>query len=597
MAFFIFLLVLLAGGVLGYGWRARQETVALSDWQVYMASLETPHAIVTAEQGDILYANAACVDTFSLVDSQQQFKTATPRQQQAVQAFILAQPWPQPFSHVDAKVRAPGANRVRVNVQLSGLPIRCRGKRAWVVSLSSTDQRTHWQLHEQEQGVLLSVINSLEELVCFQDVEGNVVGTNAAFDRFWQGREQEAIVWQADQPLTQPQTERTWATQHNDESCLLETNITALKNDKQAIIGTLCISHDVTNWHQMQERLQKEAQQRQSVEQVLEQRSHLLSAIFKSSIDPIGIYDQDYYHLACNQAYADALGTTIEALENAPAQKVVDPDIFDQHRQRDQQVLDTGETMTYEDVILGQSGEQTWYEVAKSRIQDPVTGDPAILLMARDITERKETQQQLADAIMALQALSFVDSLTQVANRRSLDEQLSKLWRSQAREGTPLAFILCDIDHFKLYNDHYGHQQGDWALQKVANALTSAVHRPLDVVARYGGEEFAIILPQTELNGAIQVAETARERVLSADIAHHQAVITGKITISLGVACVTPTADGDYGDLIQQADRALYQAKRNGRNQVSVVKGMPTPHGSSPRRASVAESTYLESSG
>ncbi len=255
---FFFLLV---GGVLGYGWRARQQTVALSDWRVYLAGLETPHAIVTADQGDILYANAPCVETFSLVGSHQRFKTATHRQQQAVQAFIVAQAWPQPFSRVEAKVRAPGANRVRINVQLSGLPIRCRGKRAWLVSLSSPEQRTHWQLHEQEQGVLLSVINSLEELVCFQDVEGNVVGTNAAFDRFWQGREQEAIVWHASQPLTHPQTERTWATQHNDESCLLETNITALKNDKQAVIGTLCISHDVTNWHQMQERLQKEAQQ------------------------------------------------------------------------------------------------------------------------------------------------------------------------------------------------------------------------------------------------------------------------------------------------------------------------------------------------
>ncbi len=107
--------------------------------------------------------------------------------------------------------------------------------------------------------------------------------------------------------------------------------------------------------------------------------------------------------------------------------------------------------------------------------------------MARDVTERKMAEQQLADAIMELQELSFIDSLTKVANRRSFDEQLRKLWHSHIREQKPLTLILCDIDNFKAFNDNYGHQQGDYALREVAKVFRSVVKRETDEVARYGG--------------------------------------------------------------------------------------------------------------
>lgn len=163
-----------------------------------------------------------------------------------------------------------------------------------------------------------------------------------------------------------------------------------------------------------------------------------------------------------------------------------------------------------------------------------------------------------------------IDELTQVANRRRFDEYLLHEWVRHLRLQQPLSLLICDVDHFKLYNDTYGHQAGDECLKNVANAISQGF-RTSDLVARYGGEEFAIVLPHTDRAGALIVAERVRSTVAAAALPHRASPVSGRVTLSIGVGCRTPQPkDGaDARTLVAEADRNLYQAKHHGRNQVS----------------------------
>lgn len=184
-----------------------------------------------------------------------------------------------------------------------------------------------------------------------------------------------------------------------------------------------------------------------------------------------------------------------------------------------------------------------------------------------------QLQQQLEIANRDLQRLASIDGLTQLANRRRFDECLEqeqrRFTRSQLHTSDAhsiwLSLILCDIDHFKLYNDSYGHQAGDRCLQQVAQAISSVVNRPMDLVARYGGEEFVVLLPETDVIGAAHIAERICTSVRALAIPHSGSP-QGQVTTSAGVATTNPYVESQMEKLIASADRALYQAKQKGRN-------------------------------
>jgi two-component system chemotaxis family response regulator WspR len=180
----------------------------------------------------------------------------------------------------------------------------------------------------------------------------------------------------------------------------------------------------------------------------------------------------------------------------------------------------------------------------------------------------RESQQELARANAALEQLAALDGLTGVANRRRFDEATRAEWQRALRNQKPLSLLLCDVDSFKLYNDSLGHQAGDLCLKKVAAVLTGQLKRPSDLAARYGGEEFAIVLPDTSLDGALQVAEACRAQ-LEALALEHPAVAGGVVTMSVGAAAMVPTKHNSLEQLIGAADKALYAAKDGGRNRVA----------------------------
>ena len=179
----------------------------------------------------------------------------------------------------------------------------------------------------------------------------------------------------------------------------------------------------------------------------------------------------------------------------------------------------------------------------------------------------RESQQNLAIANIELQKLAALDGLTGIANRRRFDEVMQTEWKRGQRDQSTLSLVMLDLDCFKAFNDKYGHPAGDMALQKTAAILTEHLKRPADLAARYGGEEFAIVLPDTSLDGALELAEACRAHLEQLAMENSGAA-NGLVTMSVGVAAVQPGDGNSAEQLIARADKALYAAKTGGRNQV-----------------------------
>lgn len=189
------------------------------------------------------------------------------------------------------------------------------------------------------------------------------------------------------------------------------------------------------------------------------------------------------------------------------------------------------------------------------------------------VRARVRSQLTIKRQADAMRELSLTDTLTGVANRRSFNDTMDSEWRRCARDGVPMALIMADIDHFKDYNDTYGHQAGDLCLQQVSAALRRCAVRPPDLLARYGGEEFIILLPQETRGGAEVVAQRILDEVRALHIPHARSSAGPHVTVSLGMASVMPTEGMDPSVLIRAADALLYRAKQTGRDRYCASEG------------------------
>jgi len=214
-------------------------------------------------------------------------------------------------------------------------------------------------------------------------------------------------------------------------------------------------------------------------------------------------------------------------------------------------------------------GGVLWVEARVRALTDSAGGAEYVCNL-RDATQRRRAEDALAAANAELAALASTDALTGLANRRQFDATLAKEWYRSLREGSSLALLMADIDHFKALNDLFGHQLGDAFLSRVARMLRDSARRAGDVVARYGGEEFALILPSTDARAARELAEGARRAIAAHDFAD---LVAGgyRVTVSIGVAAAVPQGGSGAATLVNASDAALYQAKRNGRNRCEVL--------------------------
>ncbi|MEH1808154.1 diguanylate cyclase domain-containing protein [Nostoc sp.] len=323
---------------------------------------------------------------------------------------------------------------------------------------------------------------------------------------------------------------------------------------------------------QRQQRLlEQENIKRKETEEILYQSRAMLASILNSSLDGIAAmqavrnpttgYIEDFRCLVVNSVIARAFGSKCEEMIGKLVLKKLlahlEPELFNHFVN----LVETGEALKRD--FYHPLGNSCWYHFVAVKLDD------GFAITIRDITGRKQIELALQDANQKLEQLANLDGLTQVANRRCFDARLKAEWKRLAREQQPLSLIMFDVDKFKLYNDYYGHLAGDDCLMRIAQRVQQTIYRPADLVARYGGEEFLVLLPNTDLTGAIKVAQSIQQAIHALAIPHVQSDVKNIITVSLGITSRIPIWNIKPDTLIASADKALYHAKQNGRDRYS----------------------------
>lgn len=304
---------------------------------------------------------------------------------------------------------------------------------------------------------------------------------------------------------------------------------------------------------------------RKQVEEKLRASEANYRTIFNTAYDAILVSDIDSGKiLDSNQKMCEMYGYTQEEVRQLSIEELSlgEPPYGKEQAQQFIKKANEDEPQIFEWMAKNKAGRLFWVELTLKRVF--INGYARLLSVVRDISERKKVEKEL-------QRLSFLDGLTGIANRRYFHEYLEKELKQAVRNATPLSLIMSDLDYFKAYNDTYGHLAGDKCLIKVASALQSALKRPTDITARYGGEEFAIILPNTGMDGSAKVAENLRSCIEGLGIDHAGSLVSKYVTISLGVATFYPKPHSSSMELINASDRALYQAKSEGRNRAIII--------------------------
>ena len=310
----------------------------------------------------------------------------------------------------------------------------------------------------------------------------------------------------------------------------------------------------------------------------------------------IFLKDSNSVYVSCNSAFASDLKMILDEVIGKNDYDLYNKKHADQYQKEDQEILKTRTAMDKE-IQREIEGRKRWVHIVKVPIKTPGKHLDYIIGIFWDITDRKNNEKEikelniylekrvierteelqkvnleLSEANRKLEEMTLIDPLTELPNRRAMEKALEQEWKISLRDKTELSVLILDVDHFKLYNDNYGHQSGDECLKKVALCIKKAITRPRDFCARYGGEEFIIILGQTPEAGALRVAEAIMQNLKEKDIPHDYSPVKKILTISIGIAVVNPVEELSWEKLVNWADKALYLAKKNGRNRIEIYE-------------------------
>ncbi|NLC47160.1 MAG: diguanylate cyclase [Firmicutes bacterium] len=231
-----------------------------------------------------------------------------------------------------------------------------------------------------------------------------------------------------------------------------------------------------------------------------------------------------------------------------------------------------GEDSVYECCLLRKDSQSHWFLVSATAILDEFGNFDGSFAMLTDINDRKEMELLLEESNRQLTELSNQDKLTGIANRRCFDATLEHEYFRLRRSKSKLSIILLDIDNFKEYNDYYGHVMGDECLRQIGRKIADCLNRAVDLAARYGGEEFACILPDTDLRGAVDIAERIRQGIEDLKIEHKRSTVSKYVTASFGVTTVQYSPEISPVEIVAMADKLLYKAKVAGRNRIEYAE-------------------------
>ena len=328
----------------------------------------------------------------------------------------------------------------------------------------------------------------------------------------------------------------------------------------------------INEQNKLKQTLQQQIAEKEIVEKKSNESKSLLTGVLDSSLDGMAAFEAirdrqgqivDFRWLIANPIAAMTFGETTQSLQGKRLFIEGSADhLFDGLFNAFVQVVESCTVLDKEHYYDSFSLE-AWFQIVAVKLGN------GLAVTFRDISERKQLELTLVQANSRLVHQVNIDSLTQIANRRRFDECIVYEWSRCARGRECLSLILCDVDYFKSYNDTYGHQAGDRCLRLVAKAIAMAVKRPADRVFRYGGEEFAVILPNTEGRGAIEVAWEINQQVKRLQVLHASSEVDNVVSLSLGVSSIIPNTRSSARILISAADNALYESKLKGRNCVT----------------------------